>query len=156
MCTQRVEQYKVYRCMIAIKVKTIRHTTLLAIFYLQKNCPQEGCRTPEFVRTLTTAAVQATVTGTAELPQPPPPSLSSLTLVESQPDSLLIGSGQCARFTAEPFNKRLIVVRKYVDESEELQLQILYALQLATAKLRHPKGTFAYSSKRTHQHSTCS
>ncbi len=120
--------------------------------YLQKNCPQEGCRTPEFVRTLTTAAVQATVTGTAELPQP----LSSLTLVESQPDCLFIGSGQSARFTDEPFNKRLIVVRKYVDESEDLQLQILYALQLATAKLHYPKGTFACASKHTHQHSTCS
>ncbi len=49
--------------------------------------------------------------------------------------------GQNAQFREEDFKKRLIVVKKYSDVSEDLQLEILYALQLAIARLRHPQGT---------------
>ncbi len=49
--------------------------------------------------------------------------------------------GRNAQFREEDFKKRLIVVKKYSDVSEDLQLEILYALQLAIARLSHPQGT---------------
>ena len=36
------------------------------------------------------------------------------------------------------FVKRATVLRKYVDEDRELQVQILYALQVVVTKLEHP------------------
>ena len=63
------------------------------------------------------------------------------------PPHLLLGSGMTAIFNEELFNKRALVLTRYVQSpspSKELpsdddpQLEVLNALQLAVAKLEHP------------------
>ena len=56
---------------------------------------------------------------------PPPPSLS-------------LGSGSSAIYNSELFTTRAIILKKYVDEDTSLQVQVLYALQVAVTKLEHP------------------
>jgi len=48
------------------------------------------------------------------------------------------GSGTSAVFEDECFKKRLMVLKKYVDENQDLQMEVLYALQITVAKLEHP------------------
>ena len=36
----------------------------------------------------------------------------------------------------------MIVLKKYVNMNKDLQLEVLYALQIAVAKLEHPPSTF--------------
>ena len=39
------------------------------------------------------------------------------------------GSGTSAVFEDERFKKRLMILKKYVDENQDLQMDVLYALQ---------------------------
>ena len=52
--------------------------------------------------------------------------------------SLPAGSGTTAVFNYGCFKRRLVVLKKYVDENQDLQVEVLYALQLAIANLEHP------------------
>ena len=36
--------------------------------------------------------------------------------------------------------KRALLIKKYVDSDRDLQLRVLYALQIAVAQLQHPTG----------------
>jgi len=56
------------------------------------------------------------------------------------------GSGTSAVFEDERFKRCLMVLKKYVDENQDLQMEVLYALQITVAKLEHPP------SKRNHTH----
>ena len=56
------------------------------------------------------------------------------------------GSGQSAIFQDERFNKRMIVLKKYVNMNKDLQLEVLYALQIAVAKLEHPPSASLLTS----------
>ena len=51
-----------------------------------------------------------------------------------------LGSGTRALFWEENFASRALSIKKYVDEDKDLQLGVLYALQIAVAKLQHPPG----------------
>ena len=53
---------------------------------------------------------------------------------------MITGSGARAHFQEEIFSLRVVCVRKYVDGDEDLQMRVLYALQLAVDKLEHPPG----------------
>ena len=48
-----------------------------------------------------------------------------------------IGSGSTAIFTSDLFEKRMELVKLYL-KSDEQGLEVLYALQVAVAKLSHP------------------
>lgn len=54
------------------------------------------------------------------------------------------GSGSNAHFREEDFSKRAVSINKYVVENKELQLRVLYALQISVAKLKHPPGIYMY------------
>ena len=49
-------------------------------------------------------------------------------------------SGDSARFESETFSKRAQLIKKYVENDADLQLRVLYALQIAVTQLRHPPG----------------
>ena len=53
---------------------------------------------------------------------------------------IVSGEGSSAQFREESFKKRAISIKKYVDENKDLQLRVLYALQIAVAHLQHPPG----------------
>ena len=48
------------------------------------------------------------------------------------------GEGTECIFTEEIFKNRLLLLKRCVDEDESLQLEILYASQVAVTKLKHP------------------
>ena len=52
----------------------------------------------------------------------------------------IIGSGASARIVEELFCKRVVLIKKYVGSDRDLQLRVLYALQVVLAKLQHPPG----------------
>ncbi len=60
---------------------------------------------------------------------------------------LIAGSGTSAIFNEDLFMKRATVLKKYADEKRELQLQILYALQVAITKLEHPPSEHTHPRK---------
>ena len=62
-----------------------------------------------------------------------------------------VGSGSSAQFKEESFSKRVLSIKKYVKMDKELQLRVLYALQIAVAKLQHPPGEWSLISTHTHQ-----
>ena len=53
--------------------------------------------------------------------------------------SVFLGSGNTTSFQSEEFKRRsAVVLKKYVDSKQNLQLEILYAFQITVAKLNHP------------------
>ena len=52
----------------------------------------------------------------------------------------MIGSGANAQFEDELFCKRAFLIKKYVGNDRDLQLRVLYTLQIAVAQLQHPTG----------------
>ena len=53
--------------------------------------------------------------------------------------SVFLGSGNTTLFQSEEFKRRsAVVLKKYVDSKQNLQLEILYAFQITVAKLNHP------------------
>eukprot|EP00731_Ephydatia_muelleri_P015324 Em0008g1044a len=48
------------------------------------------------------------------------------------------GKGSNAHYAEEMFHRRLVILRKYVNSDENLELEVLLALQAAVAKLDHP------------------
>ena len=62
------------------------------------------------------------------------------------------GSGTTAVLDNERFKKRLMVLKKYVDESQDLQMEVLYALQITVAKLEHPPSKRSHANTHTHTH----
>ena len=48
------------------------------------------------------------------------------------------GKGTLCVFTEKTFKNRLLLLKRYVDENESLQLEILYASQVAVTRLKHP------------------
>ena len=120
----------------------------------QANCPPPVRSTPEFVTTVTTAVVNATVSGnvsSTEYIACAQMYIVCMWLVLTEcGDKVVvcvlyevcaaIGSGSSAVFGEENFAKRALSIKKYVDEDKDLQLRVLYALQIAVAKLQHPPG----------------
>ncbi|KAL5490846.1 hypothetical protein EMCRGX_G016037 [Ephydatia muelleri] len=78
--------------------------------WIERSCTPEECRSPIFIRTLTTAMVQGAVTG----------------------------KGSNAHLARDLFETRLEILTKYVNSDEKLELEVLLALELAVAKLDHP------------------
>ena len=141
---------------------------------LQKNCPEvTQSPPPSFIRVLTTAVIQGTVTGTSVYRyhcchgnKTYTNSIVTVTMLICLVLSVMIrsftfcpGSGTSAVFEDKRFKKRLMVLKKYVDESQDLQMEILYALQITVAKLEHPPSkrnhTYACTHIRTHTKLTC-
>ena len=48
------------------------------------------------------------------------------------------GKGSNAHYAEEMFHQRLVILRKYVNSDENLELEVLLALEMAVAKLDHP------------------
>jgi len=67
-------------------------------------------------------------------------------------EATVIGQGTTAIFNHDFFIKRAIVLKKYVDVDQELQLEILYGLQVAITNLDHPPSK---SHPYTHDPVTC-
>lgn len=53
------------------------------------------------------------------------------------PLTLPAGSGTTVVFDADCFKRRLVVLKKYVNENPDFQVEVLYALQISIAKLDH-------------------
>ena len=49
-----------------------------------------------------------------------------------------LGEGSDCRFADELFKYKLLLLKKHVNENEALQLEMLYATQVAVTKLKHP------------------
>ena len=57
------------------------------------------------------------------------------------------GEGKSCLFTEEIFKNRLLLLKRHVDENESLQLEILYASQVAVTKLKHPPSKLGSKNK---------
>ncbi len=66
------------------------------------------------------------------------PTISPFLYYILPPPPLPSGSGTSVIYNEDMFVKRATVLKKYVDEDRELQVQILYALQVVVTKLEHP------------------
>ena len=53
---------------------------------------------------------------------------------------LPVGAGDSAIFSEDLFRKRCPVLKKYVEGDPELQLQVIYGIQVTLAQKQHPKG----------------
>ena len=51
-----------------------------------------------------------------------------------------VGAGDSAIFSEDLFRKRCPVLKKYVEGNPELQLQVIYGIQVTLAQKQHPKG----------------
>ncbi len=57
---------------------------------------------------------------------------------------MTVGSGNSTIYNEAMFVKRATVLKKYVDEDRDLQVQILYALQVSITKLEHPPSEHSH------------
>ena len=121
----------------------------------QKQCGSE-CRTARFIRTLSTALLQACVTGKYSVISIRSQyslviflynSVISIrgqySLVISLYNSVIsvTGHGKSAKFSSDDFKRRSIVLKKYADNSKDLHMETLYAFQLGMHQLDHPPRT---------------
>ena len=60
------------------------------------------------------------------------------------PCACVVGKGSNAHYEENLFTQRLVILMKYVNSDENLELEVLLALQAAVAKMDHPPSEPLY------------
>ncbi|XP_076358075.1 eukaryotic translation initiation factor 4 gamma 3-like isoform X2 [Tachypleus tridentatus] len=79
--------------------------------WIEIHVEKERCKSSQFIRALTTALVE----------------------------SAIEGEGNNCRFNSSAVSDRLSILKKYLDNKENLELEALYGLQALVNRLQHPK-----------------